>query len=99
MYIVKNIIISLGCRILGIVLVFDLSRPEGMMARLDEYLSMCEAGWDVNVVLLSTIGVNWASESLRNFIAGKYHCSRIQSVFGIQVEQYDGALGIYLAGK
>lgn len=69
------------------------------MARLDEYLSMCEAGWDVNVVILSTIGVNWASESLRNFIAGKYHCSRIQSVFGIQVEQYDGTLGIFLAGK
>jgi hypothetical protein len=76
-------------RLLAIVLAFNFHRVEAVGAILREYWIMCERGWDINVIFLSTDD-NFPSHLIRN-------CTRIGVPIGVQIHQHPLEIGIRLA--
>jgi len=76
-----------------------MARSDAITQGMDQYLNMCDAGWDVNVIILASIPARWNAVDIKKFFAQRYHCSRAGSVMGIQVEQYAAELGIWMCSK
>jgi len=70
-------------KILGIVTSFDLSHFDSLQLIFEQYLSMCEAGWVVKTVILSSI--KW-SNLLTDFIKPRYYCFRKSAYLDIRID-------------
>ncbi|KAJ1442111.1 hypothetical protein B484DRAFT_442369 [Ochromonadaceae sp. CCMP2298] len=81
-------------RILSMVLAYNLNRIDPLTITLNEYKSMCEAGWEVEVVFLT---YTHPSELLQAYFKSKMYCYRTQShvtlrwaVFTQGAEEFSG---------
>jgi hypothetical protein len=76
-------------RILSMILAFNLGHIDPMMYILNEYVSMCEAGWNSTVVLYTT--AHW-TDKLRRLIRDKTFCYRSNSSIPIEYAVYDKSI-------
>lgn len=84
-----------GKRILGMVLAFDNSRLEALRRSLENYVFMCEAGWDPTVVIYTTI--YYSAEELRRLNYMTY-CYRTGSSLPLRFSLHDPSIRFDLAG-
>jgi hypothetical protein len=76
------------------ILHFDLHHMDSLELNLNEYLSMCEAGWNPSI-LIHTCG-NYTNTVLK-YIMDRTFCYRTKSFLPIKIRQYDSDIGVWLA--
>lgn len=77
-------------RILGMVLSLNYNHMDPLVMIVDEYLSMCEGGWDPSIILFSTS--DW-SPPMRRYITSKSFCYRTNRTIPVQYAIYDQTVG------
>jgi hypothetical protein len=85
--------------VLGIILIFDTKGISYLPFLMHAYLEMCEAGFDVNVALLTSHKSDWTKTEFVKTFASNYFCHRINAPVGLQTNAYNSSLGVNLAGK
>ncbi len=85
-------------RILGMVLAFDLGHKGALHIVLDQYLALCEKGYNTNVVLYTSTKDTW-EESYYKYLQERYVCKRLQATMGLQVDKYSINMNIKVAEK
>lgn len=83
-------------RVMGLVLAFNHYHIDPLFLIFNEYVSMCEAGWDPTVVLFTT--VTW-SERLLRYLRQKTYCYRISKSIEIRTSQFDPSINIALGAQ
>jgi hypothetical protein len=76
------------------VLNYDLHHIDSLYLNIAEYLSMCEGGWTMTVLIHTC--ANYSAPLLHDIIQRSY-CYRTSSHLNITVRQYDKGVGIWLA--
>ena len=61
-------------RIMAFVLSYDFGHMDPLLLILNEYISICEGGWNLTVVISTT--ANW-TPTLHRYISEKVYCYRI----------------------
>jgi hypothetical protein len=85
---------SANNRILGLLLAFNLDHLDPLVLITNEYVSMCESGWNPTMVLFTT--VTW-SPDLRQYLRNKTFCYRINDYLDIRYANHDKSEGTNLA--
>jgi len=75
---------------------FNFNHIDPLLLILNEYVSMCEGGWDPTVVLHTTF--NWTSPMHRYFRQRTY-CYRKGTSINLRVDVHDSSVGTGLAMK
>lgn len=83
-------------RIIGFVLAFNHYHIDPVMLILNEYLSMCEAGWQPTIVFFTT--VHW-SPTLFRYFRQKTFCYRINESIDIRTSEHDPSINIALGAQ
>lgn len=83
-------------KVLGMILFYNLYQIDPMMIIFNEYVSMCEGGWDPTVVLFTTVKY---SARLKKYLALKNYCSRIDRPINISISYHDPSIGIALGAE
>lgn len=83
-------------KVMGLVLAYNLIHIDPIILILNEYLSMCEAGWDPTVVIFTT--VQW-SERLHRLFRQKMFCYRTGQFVPIMTSQHDPSIGLALGAQ
>ena len=83
-----------GNRILIMTLSFDLTHSDSMDEVLQEYLNMCEGGWDVTVIVYTTEA--W-SPDLLTFHRRRTYCYRLDDSVTFKFSVHPKSIGITLA--
>jgi hypothetical protein len=83
-------------RVLGMVLTFNLVHIDPLIMILNEYVSMCEGGWEPTIVIFTV--VNW-SQQLRRLMRQKVYCYRTQSFIPIITSVHDSNVGTGLGAQ
>jgi hypothetical protein len=78
------------------ILSFDLTHSDAVELILSEYLSMCEAGWDVTLMFYTT--ELWASELL-TLMRRRTFCYRISDSIGLKFSVHPKSLGTSLSAQ
>lgn len=73
-------------RILGLLLSYNLDHIDPLFLITNEYVSMCEAGWNVTFVLFTT--ANW-TDKLKGYLRSKTYCYRTDDYIDIRYALYD----------
>ena len=81
-------------RIMGLILAFSNDHVDPMMLIMNEYVSMCEGGWEPTVVIYTT--VNW-SDALVRFNRQRNFCYRTGKPLNVTVSVHDKSVSIGLA--
>ena len=75
-------------RLLSVFLTHQLDRAEAFKLLLHNYKTMCEAGWDVHIILLISARqdqmYDYESDEILQFIKGLTYCTRIDASLYIQ---------------
>lgn len=84
-------------RVLGLVLAFNFYHIDPLLLLLNEYVSMCEAGWQPTVVLFTA--VHWSDQLLR-YLRQKCSCYRIgKKSIEIRVKEFPPSISTSLAAQ
>jgi hypothetical protein len=84
-------------RLLGMLLMFDFHHIDSfMLLVLPEYVSMCEGGWDPDLVIFTT--VEW-SPMTRRLMREKAYCYRTNKDVNIKWATYNPSISIALAAQ
>jgi hypothetical protein len=85
-----------GNRVFGMLLSFDLTHSDAVEIILAEYLSMCEAGWNVTLMFYTTEA--WSAE-LFTLTRRRTYCYRINESIGIKFSVHAKSLGTSLSAQ
>ena len=83
-------------RIMGFILAFNHYHIDPLVLILNEYVSMCEAGWSPTMVLFTT--VHW-SDTLLRYFRQKGYCYRTNSSVEIRTSYHDPSINIALGAQ
>jgi hypothetical protein len=83
-------------RVLGMLLSFNLGHMDPLSMIIDEYLSMCEAGWEPTVAIFTADP--W-KPILRRYLRRRSYCYRIGRPIEIRYLVYDPSIGIALGAE
>lgn len=83
-------------KVLSMVLAFNLGHFDSLLLIINEYLSMCESGWDPTIAIFT--GMKWP-KGLRRFIRQKTFCYRTQSPLEVNIYEHDPKIGIGLGAE
>jgi len=83
-------------RIMAFVLNFNFNHIDPLLLILNEYVSMCEGGWDPTVVLHTTL--NWTS-TMHRYFRQRTYCYRKGASINLRVDVHDSSVGTGLAMK
>lgn len=83
-------------RVLGMILSFNLGHIDPLVLNFNEYVSMCEAGWDPTIVIFTT--VPW-SDTLQRYFKRKAFCYRTNASMPIIMRESDPSIGTSLAAE
>lgn len=83
-------------KVLGMLLTFNLNHMDPLSMIIDEYLSMCEAGWEPTIAIFTT--VHWSPMLLRYFRRRSY-CYRIDRSLDIRIINHDPSIGVALGAE
>lgn len=78
------------------ILFYNLYQIDAMMLIFNEYVSMCEGGWDITLVLFTTVKY---SKRLQNYLARKHYCARVDRPINITLSYHDPSIGTSLAAE
>ncbi len=81
-------------RIRVYILNYDLYHTESLLNLLNEFVSMCEGGWEVSPLLYTC--ANYTTH-LRTQLLHKTFCSRTQSYLKVEIKQFDSEVGNWLS--
>lgn len=73
-------------RILGLLLSYNLDHIDPLFLITNEYVSMCESGWNVSFVLFTT--ENW-TDKLKNYLRSKTYCYQTDNHLDIRYSLHD----------
>lgn len=83
-------------RIMGFILSYAYDHIDPVTLILNEYVSMCEGGWDPTVVLFTT--ANWTT-TMHRYIRQKTFCYRTGASINVRLDVHDKSVGTELAAK
>jgi hypothetical protein len=83
-------------RVIGFILAFNWYHIDPIIYILNEYVSMCEAGWDPTIVFFTT--VHW-SEAMHRYMRQKSYCYFKHASVNIRVSEHNASLGIGLGAE
>lgn len=83
-------------RVIGFLLAFNFYHIDPIIYILNEYTSMCEAGWDTTLVFFTAL--HWSPAMIR-YMKQKSFCYRSQKSIGILVSEHDPSIGIGLGAQ
>ena len=83
-------------RVLGCLLAFNFQHIDPIIVTLNEYTSMCEAGWDPTMVFFTA--VEW-SDALIRYLKQKSYCYRLGRPINIVISQHSPSIGTGLSGE
>lgn len=83
-------------RIMGFILAYNHYHIDPLVLILNEYVSMCEAGWSPTVVMFTT--VHW-SDILFRYFRQKSFCYRTNSSIEIRTSEHDPSINIALGAQ
>lgn len=83
-------------RVIGFVLSFNLYHIEPVILILNEYVSMCEAGWDPTLIFFTTI--HW-SDTLLRYMKAKTYCYRKGDSIVVKSSEHNATIGIALGAE
>ena len=83
-------------RIIAFVLNFNFKHIDPLLLIFNEYVSMCEGGWEPTVVLHTT--VNWTS-TMHRYFRQRTYCYRKGASINIRLDVHDSSVGTGLAMK
>lgn len=83
-------------KILAMILAFNFDHIDPLLMIVNEYLSMCEAGWHPTLVLHTT--VEW-SDKMKRFMNSKAFCYRINGTYPIRYDIHDPSINIALGAE
>eukprot|EP01038_Epipyxis_sp_PR26KG_P011957 gene11957-16005_t len=78
------------------LLSFHLDHTDPLLLLFSEYRSMCEAGWNVSIVILTT--VDWTKRTF-DYVNEKLYCNRIQKSIPLKLDIQPSDVGVYLTVK
>ena len=81
-------------RIMSFILSFAYDHIDPLTLILNEYVSMCEGGWDPTIVLFTT--TNW-TDSMHRYMRQKSYCYRTEASIPIRLDVHDKSVGTGLA--
>jgi len=87
--------------VLAIILADEFVKTLAYLAKLTaEYVTICEAGFDVNIVLLNLQNkADWYQTKFLQSFAKDFYCRRIQGPIGLQSDTFNASVGVYAAGR
>lgn len=80
-------------RIMGFILAYNYDHIDPLLLIFNEYVSICESGWNVTIVLFTTSP--W-SNRMRKLIDMKNYCYRIGRAYTIRYSIHDPSISISL---
>lgn len=83
-------------RLLGLILAYNLDHIDPLLLIFNEYVSMCEGGWNTTVVLFTT--VDW-SPRLRRFIRQKTYCYRMGKSLDVRYSLHNASISVGLGAE
>jgi len=83
-------------RVMGFILNFDYGHIDPLDRILEEYVSMCEGGWDPSLVIHTTVARS--AKMMRN-MAQKTYCYRTNRSIPIRMDLHDPSVGTGLGMK
>ena len=83
-------------RIMAFILNYSYDHIDPLILIFNEYVSMCEGGWDPTVVIHTTS--NW-TQAMHRFARGKTYCYRTGQSVKFIVDVHDPSVGTSLAAK
>ena len=83
-------------RVLGFILAFDFNHIDPLMLIFNEYVSMCEAGWEPTVILFTV--APW-SDTMRRYIDSYNYCYRSQKHVTVRYSIHDKSIGTSLGAE
>eukprot|EP01032_Pedospumella_encystans_P025124 gene25124-28404_t len=83
-------------RIMAFILNFNFKHIDPLLLIFNEYVSMCEGGWEPTVVLHTT--VNWTS-TMHRYMRQRSYCYRKGASINIRVDVHDKSVGTGLSMK
>lgn len=81
-------------RIMSFILSFSFDHIDPLMLIFNEYVSMCEGGWDPTVVVFTT--VNW-TDTMHRYVRQRTYCYRTGKSIPIRLSVHDRSVGTGLA--
>lgn len=83
-------------RVVGFILAFNFYHIDPIIYILNEYTSMCEAGWNTTLVFFTT--VHWSPAMIR-YMKQKSYCYRSDTSVNILVSEHDPAINVGLGAQ
>ncbi|RYH26731.1 hypothetical protein EON65_14080 [archaeon] len=83
-------------KVMGLILMFNLVHIDPFILILNEYLSMCEAGWDPTIVVFTA--VDWSAQ-LQRLMRQKVYCYRTGKFVPIIISKHDASVGTALGAE
>ena len=83
-------------RVLGFILAFDYNHIDPLMLIFNEYVSMCEAGWDPTIILFTVL--SWP-DTMRRYVDSYSYCYRTQKYVKVKYSVHDKSIGIALGAE
>lgn len=83
-------------KVMGLILAFNLIHIDPLIMIFNEYLSMCEAGWDPTVVVFTT--VKWTPQLSRLF-RQKMYCYQKGGFVNMVTSVHDPSIGLGLGAE
>ena len=80
-------------RVISFLLSYDNNHIDPIIVIFNEYKTICEAGWNVTIIMFTTVIYN---EDSINFFNQKLFCYRINSPITLKFSVHDKSIGIYL---
>lgn len=81
-------------RIMGFILSFAYDHVDPITLILNEYVSMCEGGWDPTVVMFTT--TNWTDTMFR-YVRQRTYCYRTGKSIPVRLSVHDKSIGTGLS--
>jgi hypothetical protein len=83
-------------KVIGFILAYNHYHIDPLLLIMNEYVSMCEAGWSPTVVMFTT--VHW-SEALLRYYRQKSFCYRTNSSVEVRTSEHDPSINIALGAQ
>jgi hypothetical protein len=83
-------------RVMGFILSFNHYHIDPLMLIMNEYVSMCEAGWAPTIMIFTT--VHW-SLTLHRYFREKLYCYRTNDYIPLHIDVHDPSINIGLGAE
>jgi hypothetical protein len=83
-------------RIMGFILAYSFNHIDPLVLIFNEYVSMCEGGWDPTIVIFTTS--NWTA-TMQRYMRQRTYCYRLGRSINIRLDVHDRSIGTSLAAE